>query len=353
MNIQTICGGVFSSIMVRNFNFEPIHSLPACLFVEWGCGGGKMKHLQLSAVVRRLPQDHAHSSYWEDKNNRAAAGYVGEHQVIRLLGEREEESRWISGFSYSQHEIDILLVTKHCLFCIEVKNISGRLDIEQGKSQLLRTRIDGIQDSFNNPAEQVKRHVRLVKKLAGGIPVIGLVVIANPQTIIGTAPSDVPILHMSGLSSIITSLMADYHSHHLDVELVYQYFLELHKPALRKLPFSESDFLNGVLCPACFFKVPMFFQHGTFICPACKLRDKHAYEYALADYRLLIGEMITNQAFRRFCKVASRDAANRLLRNFERIGDTRGAVYKIPEQIITKHQDLLFNSRNRGRFSRN
>lgn len=306
-----------------------------------------MKHLQLSALVRRLPQNHMHFHYWEEQNSRAAAGYMGERQVIRLLGELGDGYRWISGFSYRQHEIDILLITKHCLFCIEVKNITGRLDIESAKSQLLRTRSDGLQDSFNNPAEQVKRHVRLVDRLTDGIPVIGLVVIANPQTIIGTVPTDIPVLHMSGLSSIIAGWMSDYGSCKLDVESIYRSFIALHKPALRKLPFSESDFLGGVLCPACYFKVPMFFQHGTFICPSCRLRDKHAYEYTLADYRLLIGETITNQAFRRFCGVKSRDAATRLLRSLERIGDTRGAVYKIPEQLITKHQDLLFNSRNR------
>jgi hypothetical protein len=58
-----------------------------------------------------------------------------------------------------------------------------------------------MQDSFNNPAEQVKRHVQLVKKLTNEIPVMGLVVIANPQTTIGTVPGDIPVLHMSGLSS--------------------------------------------------------------------------------------------------------------------------------------------------------
>lgn len=204
-----------------------------------------------------------------------------------------------------------------------------------------------MQDSFNNPTEQVKRHVRLVDGLTGGMPVIDLVVIANPHTIIDTVPTDIPVLHMSGLPSIIAGWMSDYGSCKLDVESIYRYFIGLHQPALRKLPFSERDFLSGVLCPACYFKVPMFFQHGTFICPSCRLRDKHAYEYTLADYRLLIGETITNQAFRRFCGVKSRDAAARLLRSLERIGDTRGAVYKIPEQLITKHQDLLFNSRNR------
>lgn len=312
-----------------------------------------MKHLQLAAVVRRLSQNHPHFLYWEEQNNRATAGHAGEKQVVRLLDELGNGCRWIPGFSCSQHEIDILLMTKHCLFCIEVKNISGRLDIEQDKSQLLRTRNDGMQDSFNNPIEQVKRHVRLVESLAAGIPVIGLVVIANPQTVIGTVPGDVQVLHMSGLLSMIASWMTDYVACHVDVELIYQYFIGLHKPTLRKLPFSESDYLNGVLCPACHFRVGMNFQHGTFICPSCRLRDKHAYEYALADYRLLIGEIITNQAFRRFCGVESRDAATRLLRNFERTGDTRGAVYEIPQQIIIKHQDLLFNSRNKVWNSRN
>ncbi len=312
-----------------------------------------MRHLQLSAVVRRLPQNHVQFLYWEELNSRATAGHVGEQQVVRLLGELGGGCQWIQSFSYNQHEIDILLVTKHCLFCIEVKNISGRLDIEQEKSQLLRTRNDGIQDSFNNPTEQVKRHVRLVEKLVAGIPVVGLVVIANPQTIIGTVPNDVPVLHMSGLVSMIAHWMKVHEACHVDVDGVYQYVSELHNPVLRKLPFSGMDFMSGVLCPACSFKARMLFQHGTFICPSCRLRDKLAYEYALADYRLLIGETITNQQFRRFCEVDSRDAATRLLRNLERTGDTRAAVYEIPEQIVTRHQDLLFNSRNRGRNSRN
>ena len=210
-----------------------------------------------------------------------------------------------------------------------------------------------MQDSFNNPIEQVKRHVRLVERLAGGIPVIGLVVIANSQTIIGTVPGDVPVLHMSGLASMIAQWMKVNEACHVDIDRVYRYVSVLHNPVLRKLPFSERDFLSGVLCPACNFKARMIFQHGTFICPSCRLRDKLAYEYALADYRLLLGETITNQAFRRFCGVESRDAATRLLRSFERTGDTRAAVYEIPQQMVIKHQDLLFNSRNRGRNSRN
>ena len=210
-----------------------------------------------------------------------------------------------------------------------------------------------MQDSFNNPIEQVKRHVRLVERLAAGIPVIGLVVIANAQTIIGTVPGDVPVLHMSGLVSMIANCMKVHEAFHVDVEKVYQYVSELHNPVLKKLPFSERDLMSGALCPACCFKARMIFQHGTFICTTCRLRDKLAYEYALADYRLLIGETITNQQFRQFCEAGSRDAATRLLQGFERTGNTRAAVYEIPEQIITRHQDLLFNSRNRRRYSRN
>ena len=60
----------------------------------------------------------------------------------------------------------------------------------------------------------------------------------------------------------------------------------------------------------------------------------------------LFGETITKQQFRQFCQVDSRNAATRLLRGFERTGDTRAAVYELPEQIIIRHQDLLFNSRN-------
>ena len=78
----------------------------------------------------------------------------------------------------------------------------------------------------------------------------------------------------------------------------------------------------------------MHFQHGTFICPRCKSQDKDAHFIALAEYRLLCGETITNQAFREWCGVKDRYASNRLLKALPKIGHTKERFMKFRSRFL-------------------
>ena len=88
----------------------------------------------------------------------------------------------------------------------------------------------------------------------------------------------------------------------------------------------------------------MHFQHGKFICPRCKSQDKDAHFIALAEYRLLCGETITNQAFREWCGVKDRYASNRLLKALPKIGYNKGTVYEILEQILSMYRDFVYKT---------
>ena len=312
-------------------------------------GGDVMKLLQTTSLVRRLPMNHAHFPYWQDQLSLTVAGHYGEIIVQKFLQEVSVSYTLLQNLTTvssvnASHEMDCIFICPHFVLVLEVKNITGTIDIDMNTGQLIRTKTDGKIDRFVNPVLQVNRHVKFLNAVLPYVPVVKGIVFANKQAYLRNIPKDEPIFHLQRLVSFIEELVERFQDQLLDVAKIYRQLHQLRIPQLLDLRISSNDFLRGVFCTSCTGRVVMHFQHGTFICPQCKSRDKDAHFIALAEYRLLCGETITNQALREWCGLKDRYVSTRLLKSLPKIGQYKGTVYEIPEQILNMYRDFVYKT---------
>lgn len=312
-------------------------------------GGDVVKLLQTASLVRRLPMSHADFPYWQDQLSLTIAGNYGETMVQKFLQEVSVsyallQNLYTVGSANSSHEMDCIFICPHFVLVLEVKNITGTIDIDMDTGQLIRTKSDGTIERFVNPVLQVNRHLKFLNAILPHVTVMKGVVFSNKQAYLRNIPKHEPIFHLQRLVPFIEEFVERFKDAQLDVAKIYHHLDSLRIPNLLEIRFTSTDFIRGVFCPACTGRVIMHFQHGTFVCPRCKLRNKDAFFIALAEYRLLCGETITNQAFREWCGVKDRYSSNRLLKQFQKIGQYKGTVYEIPEQILTMYKDFVYKT---------
>jgi len=307
--------------------------------------------LILEALLRRLDANDRDFSYFQDYLTRLKFGHEGEHRVDRewfempylnehyLLFNYEIENEF--GFS---HQIDTLLLTKHFLLILEVKNIVGRIDYDEQKHQLIRTRPNGMAETLTNPFDQLYRHEelfhRILSQLKISLPIETAVVMANPSTVIGTVPKAPPLFHASGLRAFIKSCLVRHESLLTTSQLDKLAKLLMSRSMSRNfdLNISVDRIRKGVLCEKCNYAVAMTYSRGIWTCPKCGFESRDALLKALDDYRLLISERITNREFREFFNVESMYAASKILSrlNIETVGHKKGRYYIIPEDLLNR-----------------
>ena len=241
----------------------------------------------------------------------------------------------------SSHQIDSIVLTSHFLLILEIKNITGTLLYKPDHHEFSRLRKDGIVENFTDPFEQAYRHQLLIERLLHSwhieLPVTYAVVIVNQNAVLDESLRGYPIFHLTGLRRYIHHLFLKYPERDVELTQVSNRLLELihrHPPKRR---ITDTDRLKkGVLCVKCDFKSWMDYQNRSWCCRTCGTRDKNALRWALHDYRLLIGERITNQQFREFVGIESMQVASKILSRlgFEKVGDKRGRFYIIPEDCL-------------------
>lgn len=303
----------------------------------------------MTSLVRKLPMSHAHFPYWQNQLSLTVAGHYGERMVQKFLQEVSVSHALLQNFYtvgsiHASHEMDCIFICPHFVLVLEVKNITGMIDIDMDTGQLIRTKTDGTIERFVNPVLQVNRHVRFLNTVLPNVPVVKGIVFSNKQAYLRNIPKHEPIFHLERLVPFIEELVEHFKDQKLDAAKIYQQLNQLRIPNLLDLRISSKDFIRGVFCTTCIGRVMMHFQHGTFICPRCKLQNKDAHFVALAEYRLLCGETITNQAFREWCGIKDRYASNRLLKVLPKIGHNKGTVYEIPEQILSMYRDFVYKT---------
>ncbi|MEO4052581.1 nuclease-related domain-containing protein [Solibacillus sp. CAU 1738] len=303
-----------------------------------------MKLAQLAAIMRRLDTSHIDYQYCSEQHKMTVAGIAGENSVHYYLQELTVphlliRNLCLNGPSNHKYEIDFLLIFPSFLICLEVKNITGILDFDDEASQLLRTRADGSVDRFQNPIEQITRHVRLLSTMLPNVPIESAVVIANRNAIINKKSPRIPIFHADYVTSFIEHNFEKYNQNTIDMHEIYHTFTRNHILNSINIKFKLQQLKIGVFCPKCDFNQEMIFRSGTFICPRCRIKDKYAHFYALEDYRLLVDNKISNEQFRKLCNIPSRDAAKRLLSKLAIFKHARYTYYEIPAQILTMYHN--------------
>jgi hypothetical protein len=307
--------------------------------------------LKLQVLLSRLPTSHLKFPEIKSSHSKRLAGYKGEKSIDYQLTHLPEEDFFIFNdlrLQETNHyfQIDSLILTRCYILQLEIKNIAGTLYFDSNFHQLIR-QLDGKETAFQDPITQTFRHEEQLKKWLAkhqlpNIPVISLVVISHPNTLIRTSPHETSKLSnmvVTGnyLPMKIQQIHIEYKQCSLNekelkkvIRLLRKGHVDLDQDILKSFDLNENDILKGVICPACTF-LPMVRIYGTWLCQKCHHKEKYAHISALNDYFLLFGSEMTNQKIRDFLCISSLALATRLLKslNVSSDGSTKDRVYNL------------------------
>ncbi len=149
--------------------------------------------------------------YFSDNEVRKRIGIMrgkqGEESVGYVLEWLAEKYVTLSDFTLEhedvKQQIDFLVVGENGIFNIEVKTLSGELNIDSS-GQWIRIK-NGIRSGMHSPMFQLERHRKLIKNIIGkNYPIIDVLVLANDYTILkGAQYSKVPIVRRDALTRFI------------------------------------------------------------------------------------------------------------------------------------------------------
>ncbi|WP_404454482.1 NERD domain-containing protein [Virgibacillus necropolis] len=304
---------------------------------------------QLEALHRRLDPSHRLKGIIHDTLIKELSGIKGENALNYYLNFLPEDEYLILHNlrikdSNNHFEIDTLLLCERFIILIESKNWYGTLFFD-GEKQVIRVGDNGKEEGLPNPIPQVKtqRH-RLQNWLNQHgfpqIPLLYFVAISFPSTIIKqlypAKPIPKEVIHSNSLYFEIEKLNNEYGTSIIDMDMLKDLsskLVEANEPSvvniLEKFKISKNELITGVVCPGC-AGLPMGRLHGKWYCVTCNLLSKDAHISLLQDYRLLIGDVITNREARAFLMVDSPYVTKRiLLDNCVSIGDNGMRKYKI------------------------
>jgi hypothetical protein len=301
---------------------------------------------KLQALHRRLPQNHPKYALVQEKLAKGLAGYKGEVSVEYQLSLLPKDKYLIFHdirLQEKEHffQIDFLLLAKDFLTTLEVKNIAGTLYFDPIFQQLIRTQNEK-EEAFPDPLIQIQRHKSLMAHWlrthsSPSIPIESLIVISSPYTLLKTNPKNElisrTILHSEALPGKMQQLEAKYRKSCLEdrqwkklSRLILKKNTPLNVDILKQYDIQKDELITGVICPSC-HALPMGRAYGTWSCLQCHFKAADCHVSALDDYRLLIGEIITNSEARYFLHISSLQLAGRLLHHAQPNGNTKGRKY--------------------------
>lgn len=287
---------------------------------------------QLEALDRRIDPSHSLKGTIHDTLIKELSGIKGENALNFPLDFLPDDEYLILHNlrikDLNNHfEIDALLLCERFIVLIESKNWYGTLYFDDEK-QVIRVGDNGKEEGLPNPIPQVKtqRH-RLQKWLnqhdLAQIPLLYFVAIGFPSTIIKPLFSEQPIpkevIHSNSLFFEIEKLNKTYNTSVIDMDTLMNLaskLVEANVPPdvdiLKKFKINKSELITGVVCPEC-STIPMGRSHGKWSCVTCGILSKDAHLAALRDYKLLVGDVITNREARAFLRVESPYIMKRIL----------------------------------------
>lgn len=302
---------------------------------------------KMQALLRRLPPQHQTIPAIKEQLAIRLSGYKGEKEIDYPLTFLPNKDYFIFHDIRLKDEahffqIDTLIVTKKFVLILEVKNISGTLYFDSLFNQLVRSK-DGEEVAFPDPMIQTKRHESQLRRWFAAnklpkVPVISLVVISNPQSVIRTSQDNhfihQKVIHRDFLPHKISQI-ENSHTDMISEKEVKKWIrclLKQHTPAdfsiLNRFKIQEDELIRGVFCEEC-NHIPLVRTHGNWYCSKCNHKSKQAHLAALKDYYLLLGCNITNRQLREFLNITSDAQAKRILRslNVNIEGNNKGRIY--------------------------
>lgn len=299
----------------------------------------------LEAILRRLKKTSPNYSFFLEYHRKINVGFNGERRVDRLWQEMNLTSPhqlfhdycFVNDAGYT-HQIDTLFVTPNFLCLIEIKNIAGRLDFDDVKRQCLRTMANGKVDSITYPVDQLLRHERyfqnVLTQLKLKLPIVKVILIAQPSTIIGQTSTECPIMHSVGLPHFLMQQWQRFGQRAItnaEFNQLHEQLAMMRQDKLWVQEIAHEELKSGVLCPVCAYEQKMHYVQGSWFCRSCGLENNEAFYEALQDYRLLRASTITTAILCKEFNIPSKHIAYRLLKalQFEKVGNNRHSRYKI------------------------
>lgn len=315
-----------------------------------------IKLQKLEPLLNRLPKNHPARQQAAEELAKVQAGYRGELAIDYYLNFLPESMFYILHdlrLPYKdvyRFQMDTLLISPYLFINLEVKNIQGSLYFDTDFHQLIRT-LDEKETGFKDPILQAALHRKqlelwLKKNHFPPIPIISLIIISNPSSII-KAPVKTSlhnVLHAAAIPDRVSSLLQKYPDEKIlnkELNKLSRLLIKQHLPSdydpLETFHVKREELLTGVYCPEC-SSLSMKRISGSWQCPNCKKISKDAHLAALREYALLFGPFISNKEFRAFLNLSSMSTAQKLLKslNLETIGSFKNRKYNLTDLMTEK-----------------
>ncbi len=306
---------------------------------------------KLEALLRRTPPGHRMYPHIQDSYGRHLAGFKGEESLDYPLSFLPAKRYFIyhglrlQGENYP-FQIDTLLISRCFLMILEVKNLSGTLFFDHHFHQLIRSK-DGTEEGFPDPLLQVKRQEMQLKDWLAAekfpdIPILSLIIISNPCSVIRTSPENQQISKKVIHGNFLPEKIKQHETAFKDVKWtekdVKRSIRRLKKKEsavdemiLERFEMKKEELIRGVQCSECSV-VPMTRIYGNWSCMSCGCTCKSAHVSAIKDYTLLVSAVFRNRDITSFLNIKDPALTTRLIRSsgLHSVGRSKGAVYTFP-----------------------
>lgn len=237
--------------------------------------------------------------------------------------------------------MDILLISPYFALILEVKNITGEIEILTNPSILIRTKPNGEKNPFTSPVPQLEEYIYQLSQLFNRrqitLPIYGAITFAFASSYVKFAPVGTTFLLTNEIRKFIRTL--DTTNHILtneELDKLKDWILMKNReynsfPLSRHYSIDPLDIITGVECPFCAF-IGIKKVRRNWFCPKCRNYSKIAHQQTLRDYFLLYKETINNKECRRFFHLQDKHEATRILKNSNLFvtGKSRKTEYTMP-----------------------
>lgn len=279
------------------------------------------------ALLKRLSPTHPKRTAVKTSLNNAKAGYGGEVRLDEALEffDPPYAHQILQDYSLPtpfKIQVDTLMLTQSCIFLLEVKNITGKLQFKQNPSALYSVLADGKIKSYKSPVTQMNettmRMRAFLKTLGCPLPVMSIIVIAHPSQIVEDAPHAARILSAGEVNFYLSEMQLP--DPILSIEkfrCLGETFLSAHQaypsfPLAPRFQIERSEIETGVFCPRCHLG-KMERTKLAWECETCRLISRSAHSTALDDWFMLIKSSISTAECCEFIGLTSLETAKHFL----------------------------------------
>ncbi|MET3575422.1 nuclease-related domain-containing protein [Bhargavaea ullalensis] len=284
-----------------------------------------------------------------DQLYRIKAGRAGEDAVDRSLSEilmppgtyvlRNARITIRNGY---QIEVDTLILSPSFMLILEIKNVPGSLFFKESEGKTTRVRNNGEIDEFDCFIHQLDRQTEGLQQFLQerhiSLPVHGVVVLSNQNTVIKQRPDTYRVIYRKQLARYVRALPpANSPLHQETVDwLASAIRHSAPHPAgeafCDKLGIDAALLRKGVLCLACNQAIGRFPRIGWY-CKSCDLPGKEAVRQAVDDRLTLIKPTINNPEARDFLGMKHSSDVSRILNDLDliRTGNPPATLYRKKE----------------------